>query len=96
MIAQTGHLNHHPGIPRKAHLNQVDLGTISTHAIIALNLLLAVILTVGHHLFLKYIDGDNVAKYNQFWIKNAGNAFSNCVSLSLGMAASSALVQVVQ
>lgn len=75
--------------------SQGNRGLLSARFSITAGLLIAIIFAIGHHLFLQYLNGRSVAGYSQFWIKNAGNAFANCVAISLAMAASGALVQIV-
>jgi hypothetical protein len=59
-------------------------------------LVLAIALAVGHHAFLNYLDGRNVADFSQQWIKGASNGFSNGFSICLGFSAAAALNQMVR
>lgn len=74
---------------------QSATGSSSTPLTIYAGLFLSVLIAILHHMFLSYLDGRNVADYNQFWTKNAGNTLAHGVAITLGMVATSALVQTV-
>jgi hypothetical protein len=57
---------------------------------------IAVTLAVGHHIFLKRINGRNINEISQVWIKGVNNGFSNIFSILVGLSAGAALTQIVR
>jgi hypothetical protein len=55
----------------------------------------ALVLAIGHHIFLQYLHGRNIDAFPQVWIKGANNGFSNIFSIFVGLSAASALTQIV-
>lgn len=55
----------------------------------------AIVLMLGHHLFLSSLDGERVDNYSQFWIRNASNAFSQSVVIFIGFSAGPLMIQLV-
>lgn len=73
------------------------IATLSTEIYMILVLIMALILALGHHAFLSRINGRPTGSTdNQFWIRNAGNAFAHAIVLCLGIATSIALTQAVR
>lgn len=70
--------------------------TLSTEITMIILLIVAIILAVGHHAFLSRIHGHSTGSTeNQFWIRNAGNAFAHIIVICLGTAGGIALTQAV-
>jgi len=65
--------------------------TIISLTSIIVGIVLALSLSVGHHLFLAYLQGKNVEDFSQIWVKNASNAFASIFAAFLGFSVTSAL-----
>lgn len=56
----------------------------------------AVAVCIGHHFWLKSVDGFFVVEEDQTWIKGTNNAFSHAVGVCLTIAATFSLTQAVR
>jgi hypothetical protein len=71
--------------------------TLSTEIFMILLLIMSLIMALGHHAFLSRINGRPTGSTdNQFWIRNAGNAFAHAIVICLGTATNIALTQAVR
>ncbi|PVF92799.1 hypothetical protein CPB86DRAFT_790788 [Serendipita vermifera] len=64
-----------------------------TRSVMVVSLLLALGFVLGHHFYLNDLHNSDANKYPQYWIKGASNAFSQAVSICLGIAAAYSLTQ---
>jgi hypothetical protein len=70
--------------------------TLKTEIFMILLFIMGLTLALGHHAFLSRINGRPTGSTdNQFWIRNAGNAFAHATVICLGTATSIALTQAV-
>jgi hypothetical protein len=57
--------------------------------------LTAILLSASHHLFLSYLNGQEVSLFSQFWMKNISNGFAQATTLCLQLVVACSLTQTV-
>src|SRR5258707_1097041 len=78
-----------------SHILNEPYVTLKTNVTIVSSCLGAIVLAVGHHAFLSRMNGQNVADTSQFYIKSANNLVAQVVTILIGIAATTSMIQMV-